>query len=358
MSEPDESRAVDQPAALDSSADTIIAHVPARAALAGNPSDGYGGAVFALPVGQYRATTTVERIRSGWELVDELSGRIRFEEWSEVERSTAEVEADSAHSLVLATLASVIGRSGTLPSVSIAVDTSIPLSVGLAGSSAIVIATLRALMRLTDDALQRDELASMAWSIEVERLGITAGLQDRVVQTYGQPVLMQFGTDSARTVLGRPAGTYDVIAPGTDMTLLVAHRAGLSEPSQVVHGDLRRRHDDGDARVVEAMDELAGLAAGAADAFASGDVAALGAAMDGTFDLRASMIDLARGHVEMIEAARSAGAHANYSGSGGAIALLCPDARIEAAARQSLKRLGCSIVDVGTDSTPWSAPLP
>jgi glucuronokinase len=84
--------------------------------------------------------------------------------------------------------------------------------------------------------------------------------------------------------------------------------------------------------------------------------------MDATYDLRASMIDLAPGHVEMIEAARSAGASANYTGSGGAIVVLSSSDKIESAARQSLKSLGCEIVSVdarsGAPSPTRSLPAP
>ncbi len=69
--------------------------------------------------------------------------------------------------------------------------------------------------------------------------------------------------------------------------------------------------------------------------------------MDSTFDIRSSLLDLSASHVEMIEAARSQGAHANYTGSGGAIVALCPSSPVESATRQSLKSLGCTVVPVG-----------
>lgn len=352
-------------------ANQIVEWVSARAALAGNPSDGYGGAVFAVPVDAYRARAAVEPIESGWEVVDELSGRARFGTWSEVERACSAVATDSPHALVLASLASVIGRNGGLPPLRIGIETSIPFSVGLAGSSAIVIAVLRALFGVVDDRLPPDELASLALSIETDRLGITAGLQDRVVQSYGAPVLMRFDAESrrpltggmtsgsttsgsttsgvsasGRTPFGPRAGTSDIVRPGGPMRLLVAHRTDLWEPSQVVHGDLRQRFELAEEGVVAAMASLARSARAAAAAFESGDVTALGAAMDATFAVRASIIDLVPGHVAMVDAALASGAHANYTGSGGAVVVLCPDDGVEQEARQSLKRLGCSIVAV------------
>ena len=85
-------------------------------------------------------------------------------------------------------------------------------------------------------------------------------------------------------------------------------------------------------------------------AFAAANVVQFGAAMDAPFDKCASILDLARGHVEMIEAARAAGAHANFTGSGGSVVVLAQSADVEAAARQSLNKLGCIIVSIDTAS--------
>jgi glucuronokinase len=102
------------------------------------------------------------------------------------------------------------------------------------------------------------------------------------------------------------------------------------------------------ATVTEAMPKLAERAVDAAAACAADDVVRLGPAMDATFNTRASILNLTRSHVEMIEAARAAGAHANFTGSGGSVVVLAPSADVEAAARQSLNKLGCMIVSVDT----------
>ena len=65
-------------------------------------------------------------------------------------------------------------------------STTIPRSVGLAGSSAIVIAALRA----AGVDLEPPEVAELALAIERDDLGIAAGLQDRAVQAFDQPVLV------------------------------------------------------------------------------------------------------------------------------------------------------------------------
>lgn len=320
----------------------IVERVHARAALAGNPSDGYGGAVFGVPVPAFTTTANLVGIESGYEFVDAHSGTDRFGHWSDVERAVATLRADTPHCLVLGAVATVAAGGGTLRPFRLRIDTTIPMSVGLAGSSAIVIAALRALLRWDHDVMSPNGLALAALEVETEHLGIAAGLQDRVVQVHGQPMLMRFDREATRS----GPGTFTPVVQRERLRLLVALRPGSAEPSQVVHGDLRARFEADTGDITAAMSALAGHAIDAAAAFASGDVERLGAAMDSTFDIRTSLLDLSASHVEMIEAARSRGAHANYTGSGGAIVALCPSAGAESATRQSLKSLGCTVVPV------------
>ena len=73
-------------------------------------------------------------------------------------------------------------------------DTNIPKQVGLAGSSAIVSALFKALMKfygLTSMDIPLEQQPSFVLSVEAE-LGINAGLQDRVMQIYEGCVYMNF----------------------------------------------------------------------------------------------------------------------------------------------------------------------
>jgi glucuronokinase len=73
-------------------------------------------------------------------------------------------------------------------------DTNIPKQVGLAGSSAIVSALFKGLMKfygLTSMDIPLESQPSFVLSVE-EELGINAGLQDRVMQIYEGCVYMNF----------------------------------------------------------------------------------------------------------------------------------------------------------------------
>lgn len=210
----------------------ITATVPARAALAGNPSDGYGGAVFGVSVPAYDATVQLDSLDQCYVLVDAQSGRATYQRWADLEKALTSATARSPHCLLLGVLAEIAGRNGTDPPFRISATTTIP--------------TPRNRRR----------------------------------------------------------------APGSG-------GSGI-QPTDA--------------------------------AFAAGDDVRHGSATDATFDTRTAILDLGRGHVEMIEAARAAGAHANFTGSGGSVVVLAPSADVEAAARQSLNSLGCMIVSIETAS--------
>jgi glucuronokinase len=81
-------------------------------------------------------------------------------------------------------------------------------------------------------------------------------------------------------------------------------------------------------------------------AIESGDVDMLAAAIDATFDQRASVMPLDPAHVEMITVARAHDAAANYTGSGGAIIVLPRDGS-GAQVRAALAALpGCATLAV------------
>ena len=75
---------------------------------------------------------------------------------------------------------------------SVRYSTTIPRAVGMAGSSAIIVATLRGLMEFYEVEIPLHVQPSLALSVETMELGIAAGLQDRVVQIYEGLVAMNF----------------------------------------------------------------------------------------------------------------------------------------------------------------------
>ncbi|MEO8661067.1 MAG: GHMP kinase, partial [Bryobacteraceae bacterium] len=75
----------------------------------------------------------------------------------------------------------------------------------------------------------------------------------------------------------------------------------------------------GDPVVIGAMQRWAELAQLGRAALLQRDYSALNRLIDENFDLRARLYPISTGNLEMIQAARRAGASANFAGSGGAI---------------------------------------
>jgi glucuronokinase len=191
-------------------------------------------------------------------------------------------------------------------------ESTIPLQVGLAGSSAIIIAALRALSLWFAADLPEERLAAMALAAEVEELGITAGPMDRLSQAFGGVLLMDF---SEAPGAHRPRRVPEEGLP----PLLVAWDPSGSEPSGAVHQDVRERWLAGDAAVCAAMARLPELVDEGMRALVARDTATFQAAVNANFDTRASIWNVRPQDDEMIAIARDRGAAAKFAGSGGAV---------------------------------------
>jgi glucuronokinase len=292
---------------------SVVSLCPARAALAGNPSDGYGGAVIALPVRDLEAVASA----------------------TEAAHFSVRAGDGDLERLLSATADAYRERTGSLPAVTLSASTSIPRSVGLAGSSALVIAVLRSLAAWDEQRWDPVELAHLALAVERDRLGIEAGLQDRLVQAVGEPLAMTFD----------PV-TYDVLELPADLPVFVAWTPHAAGSSDTVHRSLRRRFDGGDPDVVAAMLELAAEAARARRAIESADLAALGRAMDRSFDLRASIVEIDSTQRILVDTGRGLGAAVNSAGSGGSVVGLAHRGGDMAALAASYDRNGFGFLEV------------
>jgi glucuronokinase len=206
-------------------------------------------------------------------------------------------------------------------------SSNIPGRVGLAGSSAIITACMRALMGFYTVDVSRHSLAKLVLSVENEELSIPAGLQDRVAQAYEYPVYMDFSRDLMEQ---RGYGEYQrAELEAVKDYLYVAYREDLSQGTEVYHSDLRLRYERGDEDVVNAIARWAELAREAnalLDESAGADLPGqLSDLVNENFDLRSSLYDVGEGNREMVRIARGFGCSAKFAGSGGAITGLQPE---------------------------------
>lgn len=292
----------------------------ARAGLIGNPSDGYFGKTIALIVRNFRAEVTIYEsprieIRGGHR------DRLHF---AGLEEFLADVQMNGYYGgvrLIKAAIkrfsdwcrdhAIVLDRSFTIE-----YDTDVPVRVGLAGSSAIVTATMRALMAFFRVEIPAPVLPGLILSVELDELGIGAGLQDRVIQVYQGVVYMDFDK-GYMTEHGH--GRYEPIDAALLPPVFVAYHDNLAEGTELTHNDLRSRFNRGEPAVLEAIKTWAGMAESARDLLLAGRGAEIGPLLNEAFDLRASLIRISPGNMELVGRGRKLGASTQFCGSGGAI---------------------------------------
>jgi len=193
---------------------------------------------------------------------------------------------------------------------------SIPRQVGLAGSSAIITATIRALMQYYDVEIPIEILPSLILSVETDELGINAGLQDRVIQVYEGCVHMNF---DKKIVTKKNHGIYERLDTALLPNLYIAYKTELGKVSGKVLSDIRTRYEKGDQFVIDTLNQIANLADEGKQALLQKDVAKLNELMNTNFDLRSKIMNINESNMEMIRTARCCGASAKFAGSGGSI---------------------------------------
>lgn len=323
----------------------------ARAALVGNPSDGYGGKTLAVCISNFAATVTLYE----WDELELILSQQDKSRFGSIDDLVQDVELHGYYGgirLVKATIKKFVeycekfGEKQPLPRDNFAIryDTNIPRQVGLAGSSAIVVATLRGLTAFYGITVPKEVLPSLALSVENDELGISAGLQDRVVQVYGGLVYMDFSPERRGRQCGFSHGHYEALPCADLPPLYLAYRTTLSKSSDSVHTPLRRRHEEGDREVREGMVRLAELTEEARTAVLRTDWTALGRLIDATFATRLSMYQPDKKLVEMVRRAQAAGASANFAGSGGAIIGIYADEAMFERLRRDLKEIDCVVL--------------
>lgn len=321
----------------------------ARAGFVGNPSDGYNGKTISLVVRDLYATVVLYE----WDEID----IVLSQEDKSCFRSIAELHRDvELHGyyggvrLVKATIKKFFEYTQKHDiklherTFAIRYESNIPRQVGMGGSSAIIVATLRSLMEFYDVEIPLEIQPSLALSVEANELGIGAGLQDRVIQIYEGLVYMDFARERMQKVDGFLCGQYERLDPSLLPGVYVAYKTDASGPTEVVHNNLRARYEQGETKILQAIERFAEIAAAAREAILQGDTPLLSKLIDENFDLRRSIMQLPPGQVEMIEVARTAGASAKFAGSGGAIVGTFEDEAMFDRLRAKLEGIQCRVL--------------
>ena len=217
------------------------ASAPGRCGLLGNPSDIYGGAVLACSLG-LRATCRL--------VPSECDEPPEDPTLWDAARSYARLDGP----------------------VRVEWRTDVPRSSGLAGSTALLAATMLAAGGDASNPLQ--------FALDVRRAervgaGIVCGWQDAVMAVHGGLALLDF----AGYTPDAPDPSHAVVTPLDAPLPFLLITTGVERLSGSVHGPVVARWRAGDPEVRAAVAEIGELARPGAEALASGEYAALGRLM-------------------------------------------------------------------------------
>jgi glucuronokinase len=317
-----------------------------RAALIGNPSDGYFGKTIAFTFSNFQADVTLYQTPE-LQILPHQRDHSKFKGLKELYEDVRAFGYYGGIRLLKATLKKFYEyceRAGIdldERTFTIRYHTSIPTHLGLAGSSAIITACIRALISFYSIEIPKPVLANLVLSVETEELGIGAGLQDRVAQVYQGMVFMDF---SRELMEKQGYGNYEYISPPALPDLYLAFKRTLSEGTEKVHNSLRYRYENGDTAVHAAMERFAELTGRVRELLECGEIDKIGGLLNENFDLRRSIIDISRENVAMVEAARAVGASAKFTGSGGAVIGTYTGEEMFARLETALGELGVEVI--------------
>jgi galactokinase/mevalonate kinase-like predicted kinase len=294
----------------------IRATAPGRCGIIGNPTDMYGGSVLSCSIPRRATVTltacdrlTLETGGQTHELRDRTGFHIRGDRF-DVPRA------------VLSHL-----RLYDLP-VRLTYDSAIPYQGGLSGSTALVAATLRVILRHQGVSYHQHHFAELVRYVELNRMGIVCGYQDAYMVTFGGLNYMEFrDKEFYRAVADEPYATIEslsALAPA--MPFILAH-TGMRHHSGAVHKPLRDRWLDGEQAVVEGYLRIGKLAREGKRAFLDGDWERLARLMTENHAIQRELGGSGPENEVLIEAALDAGALAAKlagAGSGGTIIALHP----------------------------------
>jgi glucuronokinase len=292
-----------------------------RAGLIGNPSDGYFGKTIAFTFSNFAAEVTIFESPE-LEILPNTRDHSVFNSVSELAEDVNLYGYYGGLRLLKAAVkrfhdyCEEAGIKLDDKNFTIRYSSDIPHMVGLAGSSAIITACFRAMMEFYGVVIAPPTLANIILAVEKEELRISAGLQDRVAQVYQGTVYMDF---DEKLMSERGYGQYEVLDTSLLPDLYIAYRADLSEGSEIVHNDMREKYNRKDEGVLSAIDIWSSLTEKVRDAIVAGAADDIGSLLDHNFDERTKVQKVSAENVSMVEAARSCGCSAKFTGSGGAI---------------------------------------
>jgi D-glycero-alpha-D-manno-heptose-7-phosphate kinase len=245
----------------------IITRSPLRITLGGGGTDlpsyyqQHGGFVVAAAIDKYVYVTVMRPFTPGIFL--------KYSQLEHVERID-----DVQHRIIREALRALDFKT---PQVEITALADIPAGTGLGSSGSFTTALLKALYAHRRRLLHPSELAELASEIEIVRLGESVGKQDQYIAAYGGVTCFTFhpGGEVAAEPLNVPMDTLFTLEDN-----LLLFFTGFSRRAGEILTDQRTRSEQGDAAMIQNLDDVKELGRRSRDTLMKGDVAGFGALMD------------------------------------------------------------------------------
>jgi mevalonate kinase len=291
------------------------ATAPGKIILFGEHAVVHGYPAIAVPLTAVQATATVEQAAPGTGLtvhapdIDQQLSVRKLDDFDELDNTPL------YNALLYPLMVGLQALQQPIPDLTVTVRSTIPIASGLGSGAALATALMRALSTALEKPLDNDALNPLVFEVEKRHHGTPSGIDNTVI-VYEMPVYF---------VRGQPPETFDITRP---LTLLVAD-TGLSSPTHITVGDVRRLYEIEPPRIGAVFDRIGAIVQAARNAIESGTIELLGPLMNENqallHELTVSSAELDR----LCDAARAAGAAgAKLSGGGrggNAIALVSPD---------------------------------
>lgn len=322
----------------------LIERCYGRIGLMGNPSDGFNGKTLSFLISNFYAEVKLipNNISNTIQLLpNPISDRF---EYNNLESLLSHTKVNGYYGglrLIQATLkvftqiclnANLMDKINNNKGYTISYDTTIPRMVGLSGSSAIIVATFKVLMAFYNLSLEQMKIAKeqfpqLILDIEKLELDIAAGLQDRVIQTYGGLVHMDFSDTSKvqcndYSNANAAMGKYTSLDPKLLPILYLAYNTQFGGDSGKVHSTVKERWLNKDPELIEGMKTLGTYADEAVESIQNNDTEKLALLMEKNFAMRRKLYGdnvVGLKNIEMIDLANTFGLSAKFTGSGGAL---------------------------------------
>jgi glucuronokinase len=324
----------------------IETYAYARAGLLGNPSDGYFGKTISVIVRNFRARVVLWP-SARLEIRPSKADMPIFENLEDLHSITRWRGYYGGIRIIQALIVRFVEhcKEVGLPlhdrNFTLEYETTVPLRLGMGGSSAIITAALRALCEFYEVSFAPEIQAKLILETETRELNVGAGPQDRVIQVYEGLVYMDFTREHMEK---HGYGIYEPMDPALLPNLYVAYRTSLSEGTEIFHNNVRTRWINKEKAVVDAMQKWAEIAERGREALLSGDMDLLGRLINQNFDLRTSIYEISEGNMEMIRRSRAVGATSNFAGSGGAIVGTYTDDQMFENLRKTMDEVGVRVI--------------